>query len=70
MKYLIVIEEAGTGFAAYAPDVPGCVATGATRTDVERAMEGAIKFHVEGLLSEQLDLPAAHSYALYMDVTA
>ena len=35
-KYLIVIEETGTGFSAYSPDIPGCVSTGASRAEVER----------------------------------
>jgi len=51
-KYLIVIEETGTGFSAYSPDVPGCVATGASRTEVEDNMREAISFHLDGLREE------------------
>ena len=70
MKYLIVIEETATGFSAYSPDLPGCVATGATRVEVEEAMEGAIKFHVDGMLAEHLEIPAGRSYSRYVDVSA
>jgi predicted RNase H-like HicB family nuclease len=42
MKYLIVIEGTGTGFSAYSPDLPGCIATGVTREEVEREMREAI----------------------------
>jgi predicted RNase H-like HicB family nuclease len=49
MRYLIVIEKTGTGYSAYSPDLDGCVATGATREQVERAMRDAIEFHLDGL---------------------
>jgi predicted RNase H-like HicB family nuclease len=49
-RYLIVIEgNEETNFSAYAPDLPGCVATGAPLADVEREMHDAIAFHLEGL---------------------
>ena len=48
-RYLIVIEATATGYSAYSPDLLGCVATGGTRAEVERAMQEAIDFHVEGL---------------------
>ena len=47
-KYLVIIEETATGFSAYSPDLPGCIATGATRDEVEREMQGAIQFHIDG----------------------
>jgi len=49
MKYLVVIEKTSTGYSAYAPDLPGCVATGAILDEVERGMHEAIEFHLEGL---------------------
>jgi predicted RNase H-like HicB family nuclease len=48
-RYLIIIEDTATGFSAYSPDVPGCIATGATREEIEQAMHDAIEFHIEGL---------------------
>jgi predicted RNase H-like HicB family nuclease len=48
-RYLIIIEETSTGFSAYSPDLRGCVATGATRGEVEHEMHDAIEFHVDGL---------------------
>lgn len=48
-RYLIVIEGDGDSFSSYAPDLPGCVAAGDTRDDVEREMRAAITFHLEGL---------------------
>ena len=49
MPYRIVIEKAAENYSAYAPDLPGCVATGATVAEVERGMSDAIQFHLDGL---------------------
>ena len=71
-QYLIVIEGANdAGFSAYAPDLPGCVATGATREDVEREMHDAIAFHLEGLqeAGEQIPEPSGLT-ATYIKVAA
>jgi predicted RNase H-like HicB family nuclease len=69
MKYLIVIEETATGFSAYSPDVPGCVATGSTRDEIEREMKDAIAFHLDGLKEEGLQLPEPHTSSSYVEVT-
>lgn len=68
MKYLVVIEETDTGFSAYSPDLQGCVATGATRAEVESTMRKAISFHLEGMKSENLAIPSPHSYSSYIEV--
>ncbi len=70
MKYLIVIEETETGYSAYSPDLHGCVATGSTREEVEKTMQEAIAFHLDGLREEGCDIPDPHSYSTYMDVSA
>ena len=49
MKYAVVVERSPTGFAAYVPDLPGCVAAGRTRAEVERLMREAIQLHLEGM---------------------
>ena len=48
-KYAIVVERARRNYAAYVPDLPGCVATGKTREETERRMREAIAFHIEGM---------------------
>ena len=48
-RYVVVIEESGDAYSAYAPDLPGCVATGATLEEVERRIVEAIRLHVESL---------------------
>jgi predicted RNase H-like HicB family nuclease len=70
MRLLIVVEETPTGYSAYSPDVPGCVATGGSRAEVEAAMREAIAFHIEGLHEAGLDTPAPHSYAVMVEVAA
>lgn len=70
MKYLVIIEETETGFSAFSPDLPGCVATGSTREEVEGAMGEAVGFHLEGLREEGIEVPAPHTYSTYLDVPA
>jgi len=70
MKLLIVVEQTGTGYSAYSPDLPGCVATGHSREEVERTMQEAMEFHLEGLHAEGLTMPEPHSYATTVEVAA
>jgi predicted RNase H-like HicB family nuclease len=68
-RYLIVIENAGSNFSAYSPDLPGCVTTGKTADETRRNMEEAIEFHLEGLREEGLPVPAPSSIADYVEVS-
>ncbi len=70
MRYLIVVEATNTGFSAYSPDLPGCVATGQTRQGVEKHMREAIEFHIDGLREEGQDVPPATSYSTYLEIPA
>ena len=67
MRYAIVIEKAEENYSAYAPDLPGCVATGATPEETEEAMREAIRFHIEGLLEDGLPKPEAESRLAYVE---
>jgi predicted RNase H-like HicB family nuclease len=49
MRYAVVFEKSPRNFAAYVPDLPGCVSTGKTRAEVEGNIREAIAFHVDGL---------------------
>ena len=42
MRYAIVIEKAKNNFSAYVPDLPGCIATGATVEEVEKEIKEAL----------------------------
>lgn len=61
MKYLTIIEETKTGYSAYSPDVPGCIATGETKDEVERNIKEAIEFHLEGLRLEETVFLKSHT---------
>ena len=67
MRYAVVIEQAGANVSAYGPDLPGCIATATTIQEVEQDMRAAIRFHIEGLLADQLPVPAPTSRAEYME---
>ena len=55
-KYSIVIEKTDTGYSAYSPDIPGCIATGGTRQEVKKNIKEAIEFHLEGLSMEKQEI--------------
>jgi predicted RNase H-like HicB family nuclease len=69
-RFLIVVEEAGQNFSAYSPDLPGCVATGATREMAEQLMYETIQLHIEGLREDGLPIPNSTSIAEYVVVGA
>ncbi len=69
-RYLIIIESTATGFSAYSPDLPGCVAAGASPPEVERAMREAIELHLEGLRDAGLPIPVGGTSAAYVEVAA
>lgn len=69
-KYLIIVETTETGYSAYSPDVPGCASTGQTKGEVERNIQEAIQFHLEGLREEGYPVPEPSTYSSYIDVAA
>lgn len=69
-KYLIIVEKTETGYSAYSPDVPGCGSTGRTKEEVERNIQEAIQFHIEGLRGEGYPVPEPSTYSSYIDVAA
>lgn len=70
MRYAVVIETAGANFSAYVPDLPGCVATGATLAETEAAIRGAIEFHLDGLREDGAPIPPPSSRVEYIEVAA
>ena len=58
MRYAIVIEKAEGNFSAYVPDLPGCIATGATIEEAESQIREAIAFHLEGMREDGTPIPA------------
>lgn len=70
MRYAIVIEKADGNYSAYVPDLPGCVATGATLQEVEDEIRDAIAFHLDGLREDGLPIPEATSKVEYIELAA
>jgi predicted RNase H-like HicB family nuclease len=66
-RYLIVVERTSTGFSAYSPDVPGCIATGASQAQVEEEMREALAFHLDGLRMAGQPVPESVSYATFAE---
>jgi predicted RNase H-like HicB family nuclease len=62
VKYAVVYEKTRNNYSAYVPDLPGCVATGATREQVERNIRQAIDLHLEGMRREGEPIPEAASW--------
>ncbi len=56
-KYLVVYEKTKTGYSAYAPDLPGVIATGKTKLTVEKNIFEALQFHLQGLKEEHFPIP-------------
>ena len=69
-RYAIVVEKAERNYAAYVPDLPGCVATGETVEATERLLREAIAIHVEGLREDGLTVPEPSSIVDYLDIPA
>jgi predicted RNase H-like HicB family nuclease len=70
MRYAIVIEKAENNFSGYVPDLPGCVATGATVEETESVLREAIEFHIAGLREDGMQIPQPSSRVDYIDIAA
>jgi predicted RNase H-like HicB family nuclease len=70
MRYAVVIEKATTNFSAYVPDLPGCVATGASLEETEQLIREAIELHVQGMREDGQPVPPASSKVEYVEVAA
>ena len=70
MRYAVVIEDAGSNVSAYVPDLPGCVATGATLSETENAVREAIVSHLAGLWEDGSLIPPPWSKVEYVEVAA
>lgn len=66
-RYLIVIEKTADALSAFCPDLPGCVATGATQPEVEKGMHDALRIHLDNMRKEGLPIPKPTSIAVYIE---
>ncbi len=56
-RYAVVYEKTGTGYSAYVPDLPGCIATGHSLEQAKERMRGAIEFHLASMLRDGDPIP-------------
>ena len=69
-EYSVVYEQTANNWSAYSPDVPGCMATGKTRAEVEQNFRDALSFHIEGLKEAGLSIPEPSSEVGHITVAA
>ncbi|MBV8258230.1 MAG: type II toxin-antitoxin system HicB family antitoxin [Actinobacteria bacterium] len=70
-RYLILIEGGPpSNYSAWSPELPGCVATGATVDECTKAMREAIAFHLEGLNADGAAIPEPAGPGVYVELTA
>ena len=65
-RFLVVIEKADGNYSSYSPDLPGCVATGSTREEVEQNMYEAIVLLMKGLIEDDAPVPASQAFSEYL----
>jgi len=70
VRYAIVIENAGSNYSAYVPDLPGCIATGETVAEAERLIREAIEIHIEGLREHGEAIPEPTSTSQLVTIDA
>ncbi len=70
MRYAIVIEKAENNYAAYVPDLLGCVATGKTKQEAEQQIREAIEIHLRGMREDGLPIPEPSSEVEYVEIAA
>jgi len=68
--YLAVVEPGDDSFSAYFPDLPGCIATGTTREELEENIRVALQRHVQGLMDDRQAIPESRAFAEFISVVA
>ena len=67
MRYAVVVEKTESNFAAYVPDLPGCIATGQTIEETEQLIREAIALHLRGMREDGLVIPEPSSCVEYIE---
>jgi predicted RNase H-like HicB family nuclease len=70
MRYAVMFEKAPNNWAAYVPDLPGCVATASTLDSTRRLIAEAIQFHVEGMRRRGEAVPEPTTVAETVEIQA
>jgi predicted RNase H-like HicB family nuclease len=68
MTYTVIYERGPTSWGAYVPDLPGVISVGDSRDEVERSIQQAIAFHLEGMREEGMTIPQPSSFAGVVEI--
>ena len=68
MTYTVIYEQGPTSWGAYVPDLPGVISVGESRDEVERLIQEAIEFHLDGLRNQGLSIPTPSSFAGVVEI--
>jgi predicted RNase H-like HicB family nuclease len=66
MKYVVLFAQTNTGYSAHVPDLPGCVAAGATLAETSELMREAIRMHLAGMREDGEPIPEPRTIAEYV----
>jgi predicted RNase H-like HicB family nuclease len=69
-KYTVFFEPTATGYSAYVPDLPGCVAAAVTLEETRQLIREAIEFHIEGMRTDGEAVPEPTPYVEQIEVSA
>ena len=70
MKYTVIYEQGPTSWGAYVPDLPGVIAVGDSRDDMERLIREAVEFHLESMREEGISIPPPSSFAGVVEINS
>jgi predicted RNase H-like HicB family nuclease len=70
MRYAIIYEKTATGYSAYAPDLPGCIAAGSSLEETAELMRGAVEMHLEGMRQDGDPIPEPTTQVNYVEAPA
>ena len=68
MRYTVIYEKGPTSWGAYVPDLPGVISVGESQDEVERLIQEAIEFHLEGMREEGMSIPPPASIAGVVEI--
>lgn len=69
-RYAVVFERSRTGYGAYVPDLPGCVAAAATLEEAEKLIRESIELHLDGMREDGDEIPMPTTVAEMIEITA
>ncbi len=69
MKYAVVIERTPNNYAAYVPDLPGCISVGDTEAEVLANIREAIELHLDSMREDGDPIPAPTTVAAMVEIT-